>query len=211
MDDVDENDIHVDDQEEENRRKRQRLLEELVMTNEGGMGSGDNAYVYDDDDAFRNVKYDELQKGEYSEECYACRHINNASMNENENYLYLMKLYTENVGNVSKEAVYKMIKEYFDEFCYDEDEGETWTLESIREHFDKHTNFPTDELNKQISFSKKLRDMIISSAIYKKGDEVKVNNKNIKDILAIQKDIRELLMMKGKINTMVGYNEILDY
>lgn len=193
--------------EEDSRAKRQRLLEELVLTNEAMPTTG-----YDDDeDNFRSVKYDELQKGDYSEECYACRHINNASMNENENYLYLMKLYTENIGSVSKESVYRMIKEYFDKYCYDEDDGETWTVDSIREHFDKHTSFPTDELNKQISFSKKLRDMILSSAIYKKGDEIKVHNKNIKDILSIQKDIRELLLMKGKINTMVGYNEILDY
>ena len=133
-----------------------------------------------------------------------------------------MKLYTENVGMVSKKAIYKMIKDYFDDHCRDQlnengdalDPGpdtKNWTLESITEHFEHHTKFPTDEINKQLVMLKKLRDLSMASVIMRKGTEIKVNNKNVAGSLSIMKEIRELMQLKSKINGMIGYSEVLDF
>ena len=201
--------LEHEDTEEDLEAKRQKLLSDLVLTSEAMQEDTSGVYV-DDDTNFKCLTYNDLKAPKYDSECYGCKYINTTSLAENEDYLYLMKLYTENTGSSSREAIFRNIKDFFDKYCSEYSDMD-WSLESIREHFDNHTCFPTDELNKQITLNKKMRDFILSSVIYKKGDEIKVNNKNIKDVISIQREIRELLLLKSKINSMVGYNETLDY
>lgn len=220
--------------EEDLNAKRQKLLSDLVLAGEE-LCENENSIYIDDGANFKCLKYDDLKDKEYDENCYACEFVNNDSLRDNEDFLYMIKIYTDNIGNVSRESLFRMVKDHFDKYCKPyhkrqcddckkkESENEKlpencleckeidWTLESIREHFDFHTNYPTDEINKQLNINKRMRNFAVSSAIYKKGDEIKLNNKNIKDILAIQREIRELMMIKGKINQMIGYSEILDY
>lgn len=194
---------------EDSSEKRMRILQDILDTN---IAMDEEKSVNGDDEEldYKPIRYEELRQDEYSEDCYGCTHMNNDAIQENEKYYYMMKLYTENVSTSSKEAIFRMIKDYYDEYCK-EDTGEDWTIESIREHFDKHTNFPTDELNKQIAINKKIRDITLSCIMWKRGEDVKLMNKNLRDLLALNKDTRELMMLKGRINTMTGYCEKLNY
>lgn len=203
--------------DEEVKLKKQKILNDLIANSDAMAEDTSGVFCVDDDETydFKPVSYDEFQKDGFRDNCYGCRHMNNDSLADNDVYMEIMKIYKDHIGTtMSRDAVFRMVKEHFDEYCKDVDEGEEvpeWTLDEIREHFDKHTSFATDEIHKQINICKKLRDNLLSSSIFKKGKETKINNKNVKDIMAIQREIRDLMMLKPKLSTMIGYNENINY
>lgn len=160
----------------------------------------------------RPMSYAELTDVQFKEDCFACKYINTQSLRENETFRLLMKLYTENAGSMSHGALFQQIKSYYDSYCRPMVQLE-WTLPCIEEHFCKHTQFPTDEIIKQLRVLRAIRDEMISTALLRnaRNNEITPLNNNIKNIVVIQKEIRELMQSKKKINTMLGYSEILDF
>jgi hypothetical protein len=146
--------------------KRQRILDDIMLT-DSNLGIDQEEEVVDDSEP---MSYEELIDVGYVD-CYACKHMNVEALNDNEKYLYLMKLYTQNASTITRDAIYKKIKKYFDEYIKtdlvliekakleiegknippdDNIKTEDWTLDCIKEHFERHTNFPTDEIITQL-------------------------------------------------------------
>lgn len=143
--------------------------------------------------------------------CFACEYLSSDALAENEDYLYLMKLYTENASSMRKEGLFKLIKDYFDKNIKPMVDID-WTLQSIKEHFTSHTKFPTDELAMQLAIKKSLRNKMAGNLVEKTPDGgLKFNHMNIRNVIAIDKEIMALLKAKKEIPHMVGYNEVLDY
>ena len=158
----------------------------------------------------------ELMTVKFKEECFACNYINSSSLKANENFLKLMHVYTDNVISSTRESLWKMVKQYYDEFVRPHlpENIPTWTTECIAEHFMEHTNYPTDEILNQINIKKGIRRQIVNSLVYKsdKSDCEKIfDERNIKLLLQIDKEISRLYLLKGDISKMVGYSEVLDY
>lgn len=151
--------------------------------------------------------------------CYACECINNDAMRENEHFMALMKLYTDNATSTCKDAIFSQIKLYFDknikpehESLEDETETIEWSLECIREHFLSHTQFPTDEILTQLRLKKALRNHLANNMVERKADgTMKFDIVNIKLATALDKEILTLLKARKEIPSMVGYSEVLDF
>lgn len=207
--------------------KRQRILDDIMLT-DTGLGINEE----DQNDETEPMSYEELIDVGYTD-CYACKHMNVESLNDNEKYLYLMKLYTQNASAITRDAIYKKIKQYFDEYIKadlikiekaklefegkpippeDKIKTEDWTLECIREHFERHTNFPTDEVITQLRIKRALRSRLSNNLIeVTREGKQKFNVNNIKLLVTLDKEIQALLKLKKDISTMVGYNATLDY
>ena len=180
---------------------------------------------FDNDDAapapsFEPVPLDNIMANRH-ENCFACLYVNKRSMEKNESYMNMMLMYKDNAFMMAPEALYNLIKTYFDETIKPEMEEAyrgsdavvpDWSLECIREHFTRHTRFPTDELRKQLRSKKAIRDTLndmiveMSSA----GDR-KVRVDYLKELLKLEKEIVALLKSKECISTMLGYSETLNY
>lgn len=149
-------------------------------------------------------------------DCYACKYINPESMLENDRFMYLMKLYTQNASSITREAIFKQIKEYFDTYIKHDmdtiDNNEDWTLDCIREHFNRHTNFPTDEIINQIRLKRALRTLLVNNLVKSNSKgEKKFDHGNIKLLVLLDKELQGLLKLKKEITTMVGYNPVIDF
>lgn len=208
--------------------KRQRLLDDILLTDRNLGLELDN----DDTEVTEPMSYDELIDLGY-EDCYACEHMNIEALNQNENYLYLMKLYTQNAATITRDAIFKKIKEYFDSYIKSdlitiekaklEIEGKPippdnelnvkdWSLECIKKHFDHHTSFPTDEIITQLRIKRALRARLTNNLVeITKDGKQKFNGNNIKLVISLDKEIQVLLKLKKDISSMVGYNATLDF
>lgn len=206
--------------------KRQRILDDIMLTDTSlGMENDDN-------DEGEPMSYEDLIDIGYSD-CYACKHLNVESLNENEKYLYLMKLYTNNASTITRDAIYRKIKDYFDEYIKsdlvliekakleiegkpippdDQIKTEDWSLNCIKEHFERHTSFPTDEILTQLRIKRALRARLSNNLVEvtKEGKQKFISN-NIKLLVTLDKEIQVLLKLKKDISTMVGYNATLDF
>ena len=167
----------------------------------------------DDSDGFQALSYNQLLRHKYTR-CYACDHINAGSLRENPDFVTMMRLYTDNASSTYKEASYRQIKEYFDQHCKEFTDYD-WDLPCIREHFERHTQFPTDEIMMQLHVLRSIRDKMLSTVVSSRntenGEEIKPNNNNIKNLLAIQKEIRELMLSIKNVNSMAGFDPTLQY
>ena len=153
---------------------------------------------------------DELTTVQHKE-CFACKYINNESLLEDETYRALMRLYTENSSNIELDAIFQLVKEFYDSEIKPDLQMD-WPLHVIKEHFTRHTKYPTDEILRQIQIKKALRDHMINNAVEKcPNGDTKYDLNVIKQITSLEKDILTLLKLKKDIPTMVGYSEILNY
>jgi hypothetical protein len=124
-----------------------------------------------------------------------------------------MRMYTENISTCSRDALWGLIKTYYDKYIFGKiEDAQPWSLECISEHFSEHTRFPTDLILNQISVQLGIQKHI-EDALVAKGENGKVfvDRENTKLLISINKEIRELLAKKKEISTMIGYSEILDY
>lgn len=206
--------------------KRQRILDDIILT--------DPNLGLDEDQAEESepMSYEELINVGYTD-CYACKHMNVENIIKNEKYLKLMKLYTDNASTITRDAIFKKVKEYFDKFIKedlimiekaklelqgkpippdDKIKTEDWTLECIKEHFDRHTSFPTDEIITQLRIKRALRSRLSNNLIETSSDgKQKFNQNNIKLLITIEKEIQTLLKIKKELPVMIGYNAMLDF
>jgi len=153
-------------------------------------------------------------------DCFACLYVNKRSMEQNESYMNMMLMYKDNAFMMAPEALYNLIKSYFDETVRPEMQEALgasadvpdWSLECIREHFTRHTRFPTDELRKQLRSKKAIRDTLNDMIVEMSstGDK-KVRVDYLKELLKLEKEIVALLKSKECISTMLGYSETLNY
>ncbi|GBG16202.1 Hypothetical Protein FCC1311_116772, partial [Hondaea fermentalgiana] len=126
-------------------------------TDMGDDGENDGAVV------MLPMTYEQLTEVKFKETCFACKYINAGSMRENPEFVTLMKLYTENAEAVSQPALFRLVKAHFDRHCRPI-VREEWTLPCIEEHFTVHTNYPTDEILKQLKVLTSIRNNMISTA-----------------------------------------------
>lgn len=197
-------------------QKRRKVLNDIHLTTDLDLGK----MPEDDDDVTEPMSYKELVDVKYKE-CYACENMHARSLEENENYRRMMELYTENSANICKDAIFKKIHEFYNLIIVPDlkdihDEGDppimNWTLESIREHFEAHTNYPTDEILFQSRLKKAIRNKLAENLIEKKNNgTLKFNHKNLDIMMKLDKMIIDLMKTKKDINSMVGYSKELDY
>jgi hypothetical protein len=190
----------------EEAAKRMRMMEDLVFNED------------DDDDlddgAFHPMDDNDLLVEQY-EDCVFCDFINKGSLRDNEVFLDLMRLYTDNASGTYREASYKHIKEFWDTNC-SEHTGREVTMEQIRDHFEKHTQYPTDEILRQLRIYKNIRNNFLKTVLSKrknsKGkEEIQGHVNNIKVLIQIQKEIRDLLSSIKDIPSMAGYSNELNF
>jgi len=146
--------------------------------------------------------------------CFACENLNAAALRENDVYFRMMKLYTDNAGSICKDAIYRLIKAFFDrEVLPHLDAGRDWSLTCIRDHFLCHTMYPTDEILTQISATAGLRRHLMNNLAKKDvaDGSITFNLNNIKTLIALNKELRVLRQMKKDIPGMVGFDETLNY
>ena len=207
--------------------KRRRLLDNLELTDTSLGQQPDNE---EEENKYEPIKYDELMDVGFKK-CFICENVHAAAIQNNESYAYMMSLYTKNAANICKDSIYKQIYEYFQEYIVKEveemraemeKEGDTeglaetpipeWSLEGVKEHFEYHTNYPSDELIFQIRLRKALRRKMVNSLLEKKEDgEIKINHKTIDTLQKLEKSIIDIMRAKKDINTMSGYSPELDY
>lgn len=195
--------------------KRRKLLNDISLTDTSLGDAGD-----DDDEKLEPLTCKEIIDTEYKE-CYACENMHASSLEENENYRFMMRLYTENSANVCKDAIYNKIHRFYNEIIVPDleeirKEGDPpimdWTVDSIREHFEYHTNYPTDEILYQSRMNRAFRNKLANNIIEKRSDgTMKFNVKNLDILIKLDKMIIDLMKTKKDINTMVGYSKELDY
>lgn len=144
--------------------------------------------------------------------CFACEQINSVTLQKNVHYQKMMRLYCDNAAQISKDAIFRLIKKYFDEQIRPNVDNAEWSMECIKEHFTKHTQYPSDEVLFQLRLMRALRTEMANYMVETQADgKKKFSATNIKNVIAIDKEIIALLKTMDSIPKMVGYNEILKY
>jgi hypothetical protein len=194
----------------EKPKKRNRLLEDMSMLDPIDMGGPQIDHGSGDEPMFP-VSFDEITAVQHME-CYACNHITAASIGENPYHSRLVRLYTENSTTICKDAIYSLVKRYFDEEIR-ADVGMEWPLPVIKEHFLCHTMYPTDEVLTQINITAGLRRNVMNNLIKRdeSGANTKVDMNNAKLLISLNKELRILRQLKGDIPSMLGYDANLNY
>ena len=173
----------------------------------------------DDDGNMARMSYEDLVEVKHKN-CFGCQRINQESMKENEYYLNMMKLYRDNCSNTCGESVYRLVKEYFDEEIkpiLEADETDNgikdWPLEVIREHFQRHTNYATDEVIRQINITTALRDHMMNFLVQvdSGGEKAKYDVNYIKVMITLNQEIRKLRSMRKDLPNMIGFDNVLNH
>lgn len=209
--------------------KRRKVIDSLELT--------DQELGTEKEEKLEPMNYDELMELQHKR-CFACDYIHAKALEQNEDYAYMMMLYTQNSANICKDAIYKNIHRHFKTFIVPgikeamddlkkEHEGDPdtlkreleqlpeyleWPVETIKEHFEMHTNYPTDEILFQIRLKRAVRRKLSDNLMEKREDgTIKFNHKNLDAMMKMEKSIVELFKTKKDINTMVGFEPTLDY
>lgn len=186
--------------------KRKRLLDDMLM----GPPVDDMSHGFGDDKQKIPVSYEEITSMRHIE-CFACKNITPAALRENEYYFNMMKLYTDNSTSICKDACFLLVKEYYDRFILPLTNID-WTLAAIKEHFQRHTRYPTDEVLRQMTIAESVRSVLIEQLAEKTDDgKTTVNMNNVKLVLALNKELRTLRNLKAELPNMVGYDQNLNY
>jgi hypothetical protein len=157
------------------------------------------------------VKFRDIDRTTYHR-CFACEFITDASPNSTPEYRAMIKLYCDNSTSRTKDAVFALVKQYFDEVIKPEVAPVDWTIESIREHFTKHTNYATDEVLSQLSVMGTIRGALLDTIAFRdESGFTRVDVKVVKTLIVLQREIRELRKSREKLPQMLGYNENLKY
>ena len=187
--------------------KKQRLLDNLLNASPANDDDGSELF----DDKFFNVSFAEMSRVEYTD-CYACSHITTSSLKDNKYHYQLMKLYTENSTSICKDAIFNLVKEYYDTQLFPKT-NIVWSKEAIVEHFNTHTNFPTDEVLMQIAINESVRKYLMNNLIEQShdGERHKFQMNNLKMLISINKELRILRNSKNELPNQVGYDSTLNY
>jgi hypothetical protein len=173
----------------------------------------------DDDAHMARMSFEDLVEVKHKN-CFGCQRINQESLKENEHFLNMMKLYRDNCSNTCGESVYRLVKEYFDEEIkpiLDDDDTDTgikdWPLEVIHEHFQRHTNYATDEVLRQINITTALRDHMMNFLVQvdSGGDKAKYDVNYIKVMITLNQEIRKLRSMRKELPNMIGFDNVLNH
>lgn len=173
----------------------------------------------DEDANMARMSYEDLMEVKHKN-CFGCQRINQESLKENEYYLSMMKLYRDNCGNTCSDSVYRLVKEYFDEEIkpiLDVDETDTgikeWPLEVIREHFQRHTKYATDEVLRQINITTALRDHMMNFLVQvdSGGEKARYDVNYIKVMITLNQEIRKLRTMRKDLPNMIGFDNVLNH
>lgn len=173
----------------------------------------------DDDNTISPSEYigvDELTSIQHKE-CFACKYINNDTLSAEDGiFLSMMRLYTENHANNDSDGMYEQIKKFYDSeikpVLAEDGIHMEWPLHVIKEHFRRHTRYPTDEILRQIETKQALRDHMNNHMIEKcPNGDIKYNLAVIKQISSLEKDIERLMLKKKELPSMIGYSDILKY
>jgi len=195
--------------------KRRKLLNDISLTDDT-LGQ----LTDDIEEKLEPMSYKDVIDTKYKE-CYACEHMHATALEENENYKKMTLMYTENAANICKDAIYDAIYKFYNNIIVKDllenlEEGDPpikeWSKESIREHFEYHTNYPTDEILFQSRLKKAFRNKLADNIVHVRSDgTMKFDLKGLDILLKLDKMILDLLKTKKDINTMVGYSKELDY
>lgn len=170
-----------------------------------------------DENAMETLSFDDLMKVQHSS-CFACQRINQNTLRDNEYYYKMLQLYKDNATGTCLETVYIMVKDYFDtqiKPILDEDEDDDglkeWPLEVIREHFQRHTLYATDEIIRQINVTTALRDHLMNNLVKVNSNSAKYDVKYIQTLINLNQEIRKLRSMKSEIPAWFGFDNTLNY
>ncbi len=144
--------------------------------------------------------------------CFACLYISKDSMKKTPEYSAMIRLYTENATSQSRAAIFSNVKDYFDKYIKPNlMPGVDWTVDMIREHFTKHTNYPTDEILTQLDNMSTYRNILESQIAYRDESGLRVDVKELKALVELQREIRLVRMQKNELPHMIGYDETLKW
>ena len=144
--------------------------------------------------------------------CFACVYISKVSLQKTPEYSAMIRLYTENATSQSRGAIFSNVKEYFDKYIKPNLMPDVdWTVEMIREHFTKHTNYPTDEILTQLDNMSTYRNILESQIAYRDESGLRVDVKELKALVELQREIRQVRMQKNDLPHMIGYDETLKW
>jgi len=88
----------------------------------------------------------------------------------------------------------------------------TWSLDSIRQHFTIHSQYPTDEILTQIQLKRAIRNHLVNNIISVGPDnKMTFDNENMKMLQTIDKDIIQLMKLKNETSHMIGFSDQLDF
>jgi hypothetical protein len=196
--------------------KRQRVLDDIMGAAPVDVDSAGLGGVYGDVDTEEemvSMTYEEVTDVGYSA-CFACENVDAEALRSNPVYLNMMKLYTDNATAICKDAIYKLIKTYFDREVKPRlHDNRDWSLVCIKEHFTRHTMYPTDEILMQIRITSGLRHHVMNHLVRRNpsGTSVVFDGNNIKTLISLDKELRVLRQLKAEIPSMVGYDNLLNY
>lgn len=168
-----------------------------------------------------SVKYKEINEIS-CEDCFGCKHFSEHAFkdpNTGEVMLKLFKIYTNSRLNLPTKAIAWQMKQYFDHVIKPklpkDSEGnpsDDWSLESIKEHVDKHMYFPTAEIFEQLTALKNFRLILQDMVLERDTNGVMfINQNHMKLLLMIDKQIIMLMEKQKNVADMVGYNKILKF
>lgn len=201
------------------RGRREMNIDEIDFDMDGGnSGNNNNVNVgFEETIDAENVPLNieeviEVDVGE----CFGCKYLNERGFQSNTKLKKLMELYTENVCSMSKDAIFKQIKEYYDHEIYPEMEevgvGMEWDLDQIRAHFNTHTNYPTDKILSMIRMYEGIVNRLANETCARGPDGRMVfNEKNLKLLLTMNDKIMILRKMKDHLPNMIGYSTELSF
>ena len=167
--------------------------------------------VMDTDGGRKPMAFDELSALQYDGDCWACRCINNKTLQTNDKLLSLFRLYSENCHNLPTNAIARQMSQFFNRFIRPDTNAE-WPLPTILEHITSHSFFPSSELIGQIKMLRILRDKLKNNLVEIDNDgKPHFSQVNMKLLITINKEIRTLLESKNKISDMIGFSDVLNF
>lgn len=204
---------YITKEKDNKKRKKKKKMSNTLLFGNGNDDEDDDMFEHEEEN--QPMSCEELTDVGYRD-CYACKYMNVEAIGENENFLYMMKLYTQNASTICKDAIFEKIKAYFDKYVKPDlveiergggPPAENWSIQCIKEHFLKHTNFPTDEILIQLRIKRALRTKLADNLVeVDPNGKLVFNNNNIKNVALLDKDILNLLKLQKDISSMVGYN-----
>ncbi len=162
----------------------------------------------------RPIMGSELTTSRHKTGCFACMFINSQSLRNNQKFLLMMKMYTQNSSSCSRDSLYVNLEKFYNTHVRPDVPGKIqWTVECIKEHFTEHTRYPTDEILTQLDTMRGiLRILNDTVASERQADRTRmIDERNVKMLVSIQREIQNLLKSKREISTMIGYCEVLNY
>ena len=166
-----------------------------------------------EDEPREEVSMEELNNVK-GETCFGCMALTPSvfqDRNHNKKLIALFRLYTTNRLYLTDDALVSNMHEFYYQTIYPDTKVE-WTKEDIKLHITKHARSPTAEVLTQIDNIKSIRNAM-GNKLFDKNEDGKLfpNLNNIKLFLQLQKEIRTLLSSGDSLQSMIGFNQQLNF